>query len=81
MISAFKRVEPNRDRMACIILRGRRCNIFVLNVYSRPDDKIDVEDSFYKEVERVFDKFLKHHMKISLGDFNAKVGREDFLNR
>jgi hypothetical protein len=40
-----------------------------------------VEDSFYEEVERVFDKFLKRHMKISLGDFNAKVGREDILNR
>jgi hypothetical protein len=29
----------------------------------------------------VFDKFPKSHMKILLGDFNAKVGREDFLNR
>jgi hypothetical protein len=25
----------------------------------------------------VFDKFPKYHMKILLGDFNAKVGRED----
>jgi hypothetical protein len=24
----------------------------------------------------VFDKFPKYHMKILLGDFNAKVGRE-----
>jgi hypothetical protein len=40
-------------------------------------DKID-DDSFYDEIERVFDKFPKYHMKILLGDFNAKEGREDF---
>jgi hypothetical protein len=38
-----------------------------------------VNDSFYEELERVFDKFPKHHMKILLGDFNAKVGREDIF--
>jgi hypothetical protein len=31
------------------------------------------------ELERVFDKFPKYHMKIPLGDFNAKVGREDIF--
>jgi hypothetical protein len=35
-----------------------------------------VKDSFYKELEHVFDKFPKYHMKILLGDFKAKVGRE-----
>jgi endonuclease/exonuclease/phosphatase family metal-dependent hydrolase len=38
-----------------------------------------VKDSFYNELERVFDKFPKYHMKILLGDFNAKVGREDIF--
>jgi hypothetical protein len=32
---------------------------------------------FYEEPEQVFDKFPKYHMKILLGDFSAKVGRED----
>jgi exonuclease III len=36
-----------------------------------------VKDSFYEELERVLDKFPKYHMKILLGDFNAKVGRKD----
>jgi hypothetical protein len=40
-----------------------------------------VKDSFHEELERIFDKFLKYHMKILLGDFNAKVGRQDILNR
>jgi hypothetical protein len=38
-----------------------------------------MKDSFYKELEQVFDQFLKYHMKILFRDFNAKVGREDTL--
>jgi hypothetical protein len=62
--------------MSYIILRGRWCDIIVLNVHAPTEDKID--DRFYEELERVFDKFPKYHMKILL-DFNAKVGREDIF--
>jgi hypothetical protein len=40
---------------------------------------VDVKDSFYEELEHVFDKFPKYHMKILLGDFNAKVGKGDIF--
>jgi hypothetical protein len=64
--------------MSYIILRGRWCHITVLNVHAPTEDKTDdVKDSFYEEVEPVFDKFPKYHMKILLGDVNAEVGRED----
>jgi hypothetical protein len=36
-----------------------------------------MKDNFYEELERVFDKFFKYHTKILLGDFIAKVGKED----
>jgi exonuclease III len=35
--------------------------------------------NFYEELERVIDKFHKYRMKILLGDFNAKIGREDIF--
>ena len=38
-----------------------------------------MKGSFYEEIEEVFDHFPKYHMKILLGDFNAKVGREDIF--
>jgi exonuclease III len=80
IISAVKRVEFVSDRMPYIILRGRWCHTVVLNIHAPTEDKIDdVKDSFYEELQRVFDKFPKYHMKILLGDFNAKVGREDIL--
>jgi hypothetical protein len=37
---------------------------------------LNVKDSLYKELECIFVKFPKYHMKILLGDLNAKVGRE-----
>jgi hypothetical protein len=60
IISVIKRVEPVSDRMSYILLRGHWCHIIVLNVHAPPEDKIeDVNDSFYKKLERVFDKFPK----------------------
>jgi hypothetical protein len=80
IISAIKRVEFVSDRMSYIILRGRWCHIIVLNVHATTEDKTDdVKDSFYEEVECVFDKFLTYHMKILSGDFNTKVDREDIF--
>jgi hypothetical protein len=34
-----------------------------------------------RELEQVFDKFRKHPMKILLGDFNAKMGKEDIQTK
>ena len=34
---------------------------------------------FYEELEHIFRKFPKYHMKILLGDFNSKVGWENIF--
>jgi hypothetical protein len=80
IMSAFKRVEFISDRMSYIIVRGRWFHIIVLNVHAPTEDKIDdVKDSFYEELERIFNKFPKYSTNILLGDFNDKVSREDFF--
>jgi hypothetical protein len=43
------------------------------------DDLDDVKDSFYEELWCVFNQFRRYDMKILLGDFSAKVGREDIF--
>jgi hypothetical protein len=74
IISAFRRVYFVSDRLSYIILRGRWCNIIVLNVRDACEDKCDdVKDSFYEELGCVFDQFPRYNMKILLGDFNVKV--------
>jgi hypothetical protein len=63
-----------------IILRGRWCNLIVLNVHAPCEDKSDdVKNGSDEELERVCDQFPRYDMKILLGDFNAKVGREDIF--
>jgi hypothetical protein len=80
IISAARRVEFVSDRMSYITLKCRWCDIIVLNVHAPTEDKHNnVKDSFYEEHEQVFDQFPRYHMKIFLGDFNAKVGREDIF--
>ena len=66
--------------MSYIVLRGRWCNIIVLNVHAPSDEKSDNSKGiFYEEVEQVSDHFPKYDMKILLGDLNAKVGRENIF--
>jgi len=80
MLSSVKRVEFVSDRLSYIVLRGCWRNIVVVNVHAPSEERSDESnDSFYEELEQVFDHFQKDHMKMLLGDFNAKVGRENIF--
>jgi hypothetical protein len=64
IISAVKGVEFVNDRMSYVILRGCWFHIIVLNVHIPTEDKIDnVKDSFYDQLEHIFDQFPKYHIK------------------
>jgi exonuclease III len=77
IVSAIKIVEFVSDRMSYIVLRGHWCIIMGVNVHAPTEEKSDdSKDSFYEELGQVFDHFPKYNMKILLGDFNAKWGRE-----
>jgi hypothetical protein len=63
------------------VLRGCRFDIIVLNAQAPTGDKCDeIKDRVYEELEQVFDHFPEYHMKILLGDFNAKLKREALSN-
>jgi exonuclease III len=65
--------------MSYITLKGR-CGIIVLNVHAPTEEEDDViKGNFYEELREVFDQFPGYHMKILMGDFNAKVRREDIF--
>ena len=82
IVSAVKRVECVSDRVSYIVLRGRWCNIVVLNVHAPSGKKSDdSKDSFHEELQQVFNHFPKYHTKILLAHFNAEVGRENISNR
>jgi hypothetical protein len=81
-LTAVKRAEFVSDRLSHIVLRGRWYNIIVVNVHAPSEEKSDEsKDSSYEELEQVFDHFPKYHMKILLGDFNAKGGEGIFSSQ
>jgi hypothetical protein len=66
--------------MLYIVLRGRWCYIIVLNVHRPIKEKSDdSKDSFYEELERVFDDFPKYHMEILLGEFKYKSIQKEYF--
>jgi hypothetical protein len=82
IVPAVRTVDFISDRMLYVTLRGRWCNSIVFNVHAPCEDKgDDVKDSFYEKLGHVFDQFPRYDMKISLGDFNEKVGRENIFKK
>jgi hypothetical protein len=59
IVPAIKRVEFVSARMSYIVLRGRWCNIIVLNAHAPTEGKgDDSKDRFYQELEEIFIIFL-----------------------
>jgi len=51
-----------------------------LKAHAPTEEKSDYsKDSFYEELEQVFDHFPTYHMNIMSGDFNAKLRREEIF--
>ena len=54
-MSAVQIVEFVSDRVSYMVMRGRWCNIIVLNLHAPSEEKSDdSKDSFYEELEQVF---------------------------
>ena len=69
-------------RISYIVLRVRWFNNIVLNVHVQSEEKSGYsKDRFDEELEQIFDHFPKYCMKIILGYFNAKVGRENIFKQ
>ena len=65
-------------RISYIVLRGRWCDVIVLKTHGPTNDDSDAsKDRFSEDLEQVFFRFSKNHMKILLENVNAKFGRED----
>ena len=61
IVSAVKRVKFVSDRVSYIVLRGRWCNIIVLNVHAPSEERNDdLKDSFYEEIEQYFLTIFLH---------------------
>ena len=75
---AVKKVEFISDMLSYLILRGRWCDIIIINVLPPTEYKEDlIKCSFCKKLGQTFDQFPRYHMKILLREFNAK--KRDYI--
>jgi exonuclease III len=73
--------EPISDRMCKIRFRGRFRNVTLTSAYAPMDDSQEENmQAFYNQLHRECPKIPKYNMLVILGDFNAQIGIEAFLN-
>ena len=67
---------------SCIKVKVWWYDDIVVNVHSPLEGKNDgIKDRFYEEIDRLFEKLPAYRKEILLGDFNAKIGRENIFHQ
>ncbi|XP_049301896.1 craniofacial development protein 2-like [Bactrocera dorsalis] len=65
------------ELLATIRIKARFFNISLICAHAPTEEKDDVtKDAFYECLERTYERCPRHDVKIVLGDFNARVGKE-----
>lgn len=69
--------RPENERLCSMRIRGKMFNITFINAHAPTEDSEECDkDSFYENLEKLYDHAPRHDVKIVLGDFNAKIGKE-----
>ena len=69
--------SPERDRICSLRIRGVFFNTTIVCVHAPVDEKNEMQEGdFYEDLERIYIKVLKDDIKVVMGDFNVKVGKE-----
>lgn len=73
----FKAVS---DRICILRFKSKYQKISLINVHAPIEDAEDEKkEEFYEMLQREYDSLKRYDLKIVLGDFNAKVGREEIF--
>ena len=72
--------KPYNERICMLRMKTKFYNVTLISAHAPTEEKSEeVKEIFYNQLENIFDSIPRHDMKIVLGDFNAKVGKEDLL--
>jgi hypothetical protein len=75
LIMDFKAKSP---RLCRLQIRGHFFNYSIICAHAPIEEKNEEEnDSFYEDLDRLYDDCPRRDFKIILGNMNAKVGKED----
>ena len=66
------------ERMCLLRIKTKFQNVRLINVLGHAEEKGELEkEAFYQKVEEVYDTCPSSDIKLVLGDWNGKVGREE----
>jgi hypothetical protein len=66
------------ERICVLRIKTKFQNVSFINVHARTEEKEELEkEVLYQKAEEVYDLCPSNDIKIVLGDWNAKVGREE----
>jgi len=69
--------SPISERICTLRIKGKFHNTTFVSVFAPAEDTEDeMADEFYETLQSVCDEIPKHDAIIKLGDFNAKLGKE-----
>ncbi|XP_055385015.1 uncharacterized protein LOC129614453 [Condylostylus longicornis] len=73
---------PINERMSCIRIKGKFNNISIISAYA-PTENADEEEkeNFYENLSNLCETMSSYDTLILMGDFNAKIGREDHIQK
>ncbi|XP_037037548.1 craniofacial development protein 2-like [Bradysia coprophila] len=75
LVLDFRKVN---ERLCVLRLKGRFKNYSVINVHAPHNESVEGDkDDYYEALARAYDELPAHDIKIVIGDFNAKVGKEE----
>lgn len=70
------------DRLCALRLKGKANKISLVCAYAPTEEADDeVKDAFYAALEDCCNKISAYDIKVVIGDFNAKIGKEQFNSR
>jgi exonuclease III len=65
------------ERICTVRMRGRFFNTTFISIHAPTEEKEeDIKDQFYERLERTHNEIPRNDIKIILGDFNAKIGKD-----
>ena len=77
---SFISFEPINERICKIRLRSDFRNISLISAYAPTEESGEMDKAtFYDQLHKECEKISKYDMLMVLGDFNAKIGTEDYL--
>ena len=69
--------EPTNARTCKVRMKGKFYNTTVINAYAPTESATEEQkEQFYEDLNRCCDQIPKHDAPLMLGDFNAKIGKE-----